>query len=385
MASLPIYSDGEINMEQKQLDELEESFTGEEFLDDSGLTKEEEIIIETARAKRGNKKTAAKKASEEKKAEAAEEKSKLVEERRKEVKTFTIKVDKESVPELELKEKPAINEPTPTVNPWEQAPTEKPEEGFFTKVSTWKVLTGVLIIVLIFSVLTQGFNFAGSTAEIPLNEAEATVVNYVNNNLLPPPFAAEVKSSGEADYNLYRVTLLVTGQTVDSYITKDGKLFFPQGFNTGTSLEEELAANQSVELSPEENTVIDLPPTAEPVIGLPPNESAVAEEPTEVPPTESTAVEEPVVPVENPTEFTITAKKWLFTPNKITVDLGKKITFTIEPQEMEFTFSLPGLGVEQTVAGTTMVEFTPRQAGTFEFSCLSCEAWRGMTGTLVVE
>ena len=66
-------------MEQKQLDELEESFTGEEFLDDSGLTKEEEIIIETARAKRGNKKSAAKKASEEKKNDTAGEKSKLVE------------------------------------------------------------------------------------------------------------------------------------------------------------------------------------------------------------------------------------------------------------------------------------------------------------------
>ena len=135
-----------------------------------------------------------------------------------------------------------------------------------------------------------------------------------------------------------------------------------------------MAANQSVELAPEE----------EPVIGLPPNESTT-EEPAEVPLNESTTAEEPMVPVENPTEFTITAKKWLFTPNKITVDQGKKITFTIEPQELEFTFSLPGLGVEQAVAGTTVIEFTPQQVGTFEFSCLSCEAWRGMTGTLVVE
>ena len=47
--------------------------------------------------------------------------------------------------------------------------------------------------------------------------------------------------------------------------------------------------------------------------------------------------------------------------------------------------SIQELGVEQEISGRTTVEFDARKTGSFEFSCSSCEDWRGMVGTLVVE
>ena len=58
---------------------------------------------------------------------------------------------------------------------------------------------------------------------------------------------------------------------------------------------------------------------------------------------------------------------------------------TVVPSGLDFTFAVPALGVEQKVAGTTEVEFVADKAGTFDFTCGSCEDWRGMKGTLVVE
>ena len=49
----------------------------------------------------------------------------------------------------------------------------------------------------------------------------------------------EIESSAEEN-GLYKVSLSVAGQSVDSYITKDGSLFFPQGFEInvdGTKVE----------------------------------------------------------------------------------------------------------------------------------------------------
>ena len=84
-------------------------------------------------------------------------------------------------------------------------------------------------------------------------------------------------------------------------------------------------------------------------------------------------------------EIAMQAKKWLFTPSRITVNKGDTVKFFIEPSGLEFTFAVPDFDVEQEVVGITAVEFTVDKAGRFEFLCSSCEARRGMTGTLIVE
>jgi protein-disulfide isomerase len=100
--------------------------------------------------------------------------------------------------------------------------------------STWRLISGVLLILLVVAIYTNGFNFTGAasvnTLALTQIDAEDKVLDYVNENLLRPPFTAEVKSSEELG-SLFRVMLDVGGQDVESYITKDGRFFFPQGFD----------------------------------------------------------------------------------------------------------------------------------------------------------
>ena len=350
-------------MEQKQLDEIDESYFGEEFIEED-FSKSADPKTEKKTAKKATKKSAAK---------------------------------KQAAPD-EITITPVKQEPEPIkteapVDPWADMEEESSGSG------TWKTLTGLLVILLIASVFTNGFDFSGSptgaaTADVnglSLEEAEAKALEFVNTNLLQPPFTATVESSSD-EGSLYKVFLSVAGQTVDSYLTKDGKLFFPQGFDTT-----ELVAEEPTDLAPAEPT--EEPAVEEPVVEPtdPTTEEPVVEEPVVEPaePTEEPVVEEPVVEPTKPAQVKIIpvkAKKWSFTPDQLTVPKGSVVQFIVTPETEnaafalpEFTFSVPGFNVEQEVSGQTTVEFTASEAGEFDFTCSSCEAWRGMTGTLVVE
>lgn len=328
-------------MEQKQLDE---TFEGEEFVDDL-----EEIRVEPAqhRAKKGKEAKAARKA----------------------------KGEKYIVEEKSGESKPAL-EPKPMVDPW--AEEKKGEEaGFFSDASTWKTITGIMLVLLIFSVFTQGFRFSGNSgltgaATVSLQEAEKTATDFVNTNLLRPPFTAEVASSADAG-TLYKVTLSVAGQTVDSYVTKDGKLFFPQGFDTTKSLREQTSAPTAEGSAAGEITEITVEQ----------GEAEVAAGAGEVP-VEVSGPETPLV--EDVTIIPVQAKKWMFQPNTITVRKGTIVQLSIIPASgFSFSFSLPDFGIGEEVTGPTTIEFKADKTGRFPFMCSSCEEFRGMKGMLVVE
>lgn len=484
------------------------------------------------------------------------------------------------------------------VNPWA---TEN-GSGTLKSVSTWKAMTGIVLILLLFSVVTDGFQFGGeetSPEKVVLGEEEATqkVLSFVNTKLLQPPFVAEVRDSAEVG-DLYKVTLAVAGQEVDSYVTKDGELFFPQGIVlsapafSDTADEPESsdavgdATNDAAEVaSPEgeepvtgsseadgeltgtavaaggtaaaEERGVDLEgepflgdvtapvtivefsdyqcsfcrkfwsetlpqlkegymatgtvkfvfkdfplnshPEAQPaalaaacaqeqgkfweyhdklfdgqrslgdeqyavwaqelgldvqqftaclssnkyqddieadvqeaaalgILGTPAfvvngkvlsgfqpysvfvrevEAALAASSPTpEAQAAAEPASEEEAAPEEAPAETeasgttsgtesddvqdvvitSITAKKWLFGPNKLTVGKGDEVQLTIVPESgFMFTFSLPAFGVEKEVSGAMRISFIADKVGEFPFSCSSCEAWRGMTGKVVVK
>lgn len=83
--------------------------------------------------------------------------------------------------------------------------------------------------------------------------------------------------------------------------------------------------------------------------------------------------------------ITLSAKRWLFLPNRITVNKGDTVRLRIIPDGgLTFTFSIPSFNQQQYIAGNTNLNFIADRAGTFEFKCSSCETWRGMTGILTV-
>lgn len=276
-------------------------------------------------------------------------------------------------------------ETAPRVDPWADAKKERKSEekksdktesnGMFKDASTWKALTGITIILLLFSVFTQGFQFAEKSlvlgGGLTLKDAEVKATSFVNENLLRPPYVAQVVSSAEAS-GLYRVTLSVAGQTVDSYLTKDGKVFFPQGIDTSLKVKGDSPATTT--------TTVDSPKAVEPV-GAKPAE-VKTDKPSE-PVVVNTA--EPAVASAGTVEVTINAKRWLFSPPQVSVKKGDKVIFNIVPVGLDFTFAIPDLGVQQDVKGATKLTVTATKAGSFDYTCSSCEDWRGMKGTLVVE
>ena len=293
-----------------------------------------------------------------KKEEIAVKANEKREERKEEKKENSVKTEKVSSSKPEL------------FDPWKE---EKDSgESLFKEASTWKAITGIMLILLIFSILTGGFKFSEPTAGvvIPIKDAEGAVLNYVNTNLLQFPYVAELESSEEAG-SLYKVGLSVAGQQVDSYVTKDGKLFFPQGFDITKPLE---GANSdaSSDTGKEEDEDLGSSIVGEEVVEQPENTN-----PDEVSKADGS--------VEQVALVLLNAKKWVFTTNRIEVNKGDKIQLHIVPEDLAFTFSIPELNIEKEINGRTLLELTADKAGEFTFSCSSCEEWRGMSGKLVVK
>ena len=369
-------------MEQKQLDEIDESYFGEEFID------EEEIKIEDVKPKKKAAKKATKTTKTTKK--ALQEDVVISEVKPDDVKVEIIEDEpvkpvkedgkKEDLKKEELKKetpkevvKPVEMEPVKPIDPW--ADDMKEQESSMSDAGTWKALTGILIVLLILSVFTSGFQFGDTPAArndgLTIAQAEKQVLAYVNANLLRPPFSAEVETSADLG-SVFQVQLNVAGQSIDSYLTKDGQYFFPQGFD--------------VDAQPA------TPPAGEPVVAPPVEEPVVTppvEEPVVAPP-----VEEPVVtpPAANAQEVSVSSRKWVFTPDTLRVKAGQPVVLTVLPDNTQasfvlpdYTFSIEGQGVSRQITQRSTIEFTPSQPGMFTFTCASCEEWRGMTGTLVVE
>ncbi|MBT4446243.1 thioredoxin domain-containing protein [archaeon] len=552
-------------MEQKGLDEIEESFLGEEIIEDEVSFMTENNAKKTAM----QKKKASVKKTEKPKILTAEEIEDVIitpaDAAKSEVKVEEVKVeDVKITPVVETKVEKSrpisasassSSSSKPRVEPWGKDPAEA------NGSNAWAILSGVLVVLLLISVFTSGFSFGtttgSSTDSISLSEAEDIVQEYVNTNLLPEPFTAGLVSSEDSG-DLYRVTLTVNGQEIDSYITKDGNLFFPQGLeletenvieeeesNTETS-ETEYVEVDRVDVSTDDDaikgewnapvTIIEfsdyecpfcgkfysetLPLIQENYIdtgvvrlifrdfplefhseaegaaiaaecageqgnyyfmhdrlyenqeklseeyylqladeflldideftvclaseemanevakdladgqsygvsgtpgffvngelisGAQPYEAFVAaieralaeiehnsgmeEEVVEVEVIEEEVIEEVAEEIIEETEevaetgdtssFDVVAKKWRFDPSTITVSAGDNVQLNIMPEGIdEFTFSIEAFGVEEVISGDTLISFTASSTGTFEYSCSSCESWRGMTGELVVE
>lgn len=91
----------------------------------------------------------------------------------------------------------------------------------------------VAVIAIVLAVV----NFGGfkSGAKLSPDEAKAKAEAYINTNLVSGTTATVAEVT---DYNsdLYKMSVKVGDTTIDSYMTKDGKTFFPQGMDTGVAV-----------------------------------------------------------------------------------------------------------------------------------------------------
>ena len=133
----------------------------------------------------------------------------------------------------------SFDEQKPIVQTWDEPIKKKSEEQpkkKKAKLNHWKIATAVLAILLVVAVYT-GFNGDGVTGAISMDDATIKTLEYINTNLLQGQAVAEL-ASAEESAGLYNLKLDINGQLIDGYVTKDGKLFFPQAID----LNEEIVA-----------------------------------------------------------------------------------------------------------------------------------------------
>lgn len=91
----------------------------------------------------------------------------------------------------------------------------------------------------------------------------------------------------------------------------------------------------------------------------------------------------------NVKEFTLTAKRFEFSPSTITVNKGDKVKITITSMDVTHGFSLPDFNINERLEPNqpVTVEFVADKAGTFTFRCnIICGSGHSsMSGTLIVK
>jgi len=94
------------------------------------------------------------------------------------------------------------------------------------------------------------------------------------------------------------------------------------------------------------------------------------------------------VSAEAPRVIEITAKRFAFTPNQITLKKGEPVVLVISSEDRKHGFNLRAFGVRTDVnpGGSARIRLTPDKTGKFTFSCdVFCgEGHEDMTGTIVV-
>jgi hypothetical protein len=111
------------------------------------------------------------------------------------------------------------------------------------------IVIGALIIggTLLFLKQEKTEEPARSEETLSPGQIANTAIDYINQNLLQEGVQASLIEVLEEN-GVYKVRLEIEGQEYDSYITKDGKLLFPQGISLTTGATEEGTSSQSQDI-----------------------------------------------------------------------------------------------------------------------------------------
>ncbi len=97
--------------------------------------------------------------------------------------------------------------------------------------------TGILIFVALAAIVVTGcsrplLTIKGSSLQMSPEEVKVNMESFINENLLQAGMKAEIKKV-VSENGIYKIAISLNDgqQEVESYATKDGKLFFPEAIN----------------------------------------------------------------------------------------------------------------------------------------------------------
>ena len=111
---------------------------------------------------------------------------------------------------------------------------ENPQNNFLKDKNFWKGLISGAVIVAVISIVVFGAVSVAS-GNLSLEKAKTTVTDYVNTNLLNGQATAKIDQITESGKELYKRKFNINGKSIESYMTKNGKLFFPEAYDMASS------------------------------------------------------------------------------------------------------------------------------------------------------
>ncbi len=93
----------------------------------------------------------------------------------------------------------------------------------------------ILILLIVCVALAGGLVYSQFGQKIGkdtinIEEVEDLILTYINESLLQGQLKASLVGEIEEEAGLYKFQIEVAGQKILSFLTKDGKIFFPEGF-----------------------------------------------------------------------------------------------------------------------------------------------------------
>ncbi|MFH1456044.1 MAG: DsbA family protein [archaeon] len=131
----------------------------------------------------------------------------------------------------------------------------------------WQIATGVLLVLLVFSVVLGGSFSLPSGSQDQIIE---DTMDYININLLGGLAEAELNDVSE-EYGMYKLKITVSGKEFTSYVTKDGKMLMPTVLDTTNGI------NIPDETEPTEVERVEIDTTGLTVRGNPDGEVLIIE------------------------------------------------------------------------------------------------------------
>lgn len=119
------------------------------------------------------------------------------------------------------------------------------------------------LIVLVAIVATIYWGNKKPYEEISIREASLKAENFINNYLMPSGSRAIITSTSE-EYDLYKMTINIGSESpVESYVSKDGLLFFPQAINM-----DQISQNEAPVAGTAASTPVNVPKNDKPQVEL---------------------------------------------------------------------------------------------------------------------
>lgn len=133
----------------------------------------------------------------------------------------------------------------------------KTHDGLKSSSPFWMMVTVILAILLVISFAYYGGLFGKTSSNQTLDKQAAAdkAVNYINTQLLTDGSKATFVSVEEKS-GMYAIKLLISGKTVDAYVTKDGTLLFPAAMEITNGTVKPVVSTQGINVSLGTNPIL---------------------------------------------------------------------------------------------------------------------------------